>query len=322
MHDSDPLPKFLTEPFIGGQSALIRFGTAGWSYPDWDGIVYPARTAEKFDHLAYLARFLDCIEVNASFYRIPRETAAISWVNRVAFKKDFLFTIKLWRGFTHDLDLPPEEISAATREFVNFLEPLHESGRLGGLLVQYPYSFHHTQESWARLEETLDRFSKFPLVVEVRHDSWIQDRFFEALRHRGVGYCNIDQPAVSRNIPTTSHATSNVGYLRLHGRNRQQWFNEDAGRDERYDYLYSEEELVSLMALIQGMQGADEIFIIANNHYRGQALANTLELKSMLGEGTTLAPPELVAAFPRLKPKVKEAETAAEPKTDQGVLPF
>jgi uncharacterized protein YecE (DUF72 family) len=301
---------------------LIRFGTAGWSYPDWDGTVYPARTAARFDHLAYLARFLDCVEVNASFYRIPRRTTAMSWVNRVAFKKEFLFTIKLWRGFTHGLDLPAGEIRASAEDFVDFLEPLKEAGRLGGLLVQYPYSFHRTQENRERLEETLDRFNAFPLVVEVRHDSWMEDRFLETLRDRGVGFCNIDQPALSRNIPTTAHVTSNVAYMRLHGRNRQQWFKEEAGRDERYDYLYSEEELSTLMGMIQKMQGAGEVFVVANNHARGQALANTLELKSSLGEEEVLAPPELVATYPRLREKVKEVETAAAPGPYQGVLPF
>jgi len=299
---------------------LIRIGSAGWSYPDWEGVVYPRRTGHRFDPLAYLAEFVDCIEINSTFYRIPAPSSATGWAQRVSVNPDFRFTVKLWRGFTHGPTLPRGDLLVAEEEFRACVEPLRAAGRLGAVLVQYPYSFHNTQESRRKLRELLDRLEGLPLAVEIRHDSWLVDDFLEMLRERGTAFCNIDQPRVSRNVPATAHVTAEVGYARLHGRNAETWFQEGAGRNRRYDYLYSEEELLGWKDLVSGMAGAREIFVIANNHYRGQALANALELKSLIEERRVTAPAELLSAFPALAKRARAAEDRG--RTDQRELPF
>src|SRR5512140_2796569 len=112
----------------------IRSGPAGWSYSDWEGVVYPPHGA-KFDELAYLAQFFDTIEINSPFYRIPPPTHAKSWVRRVGSNRDFKFTTKVYRGFTHEPDsLEADDLTA----FRNYLDPLASSDRLGALLLQFP----------------------------------------------------------------------------------------------------------------------------------------------------------------------------------------
>lgn len=306
-------------------SALIRIGSAGWSYPDWDGIVYPSRRSRDFDPLACLAAFLDCVEINASFYRIPNPGSAASWAERTAPFERFLFTAKLWRGFTHEALGPGDEAREAERAFREALQPLRDAGKLGALLVQFPYSFHDTPESRTRLGEILGRFADFPVVVEVRHSSWLKEEFTSYLREQGVAFCNVDQPALSSNIPPTAHVTAPTAYVRLHGRNAGAWFEEGAGRDRRYDYLYSAEELAGWAGRITSLAAtAKDVIVIANNHYRGQGVANALELRSMI-EGTKVqGPPGILDAFPRLRDRV-EAGPAPVPRTRtsaQGFLPF
>ena len=296
---------------------MIRIGSAGWSYPDWEGIVYPARKSESFDPLACLAAIVDCIEINSSFYRIPRAEAAASWVKRTSAFPEFLFTAKLWRGFTHESHPPAGDAAReAARAFRESMKPLREAGRLGALLVQFPYSFHNNADNRSRLREIVERFGDFSIVVEVRHSSWLTTEFLASLREQGIAFCNIDQPALSSNIPPTTHVTSATAYVRLHGRNAAAWFDEGAGRDRRYDYLYSNEELSGWAERIISMAArARDVFVIANNHFGGQGIANALELKSIVAGAKVKAPAGVLERFPRLRDR---AEPAPEPTTSAG----
>jgi uncharacterized protein YecE (DUF72 family) len=304
---------------------VIRIGTAGWSYPDWEGVVYPAGAGARFDPLRYLAGFVDCIEINNSFYRIPAPTHASSWVRRVSEQDGFLFTVKLWRGFTHQAPgLSPADARKAAREFRDFLTPLHEAGRLGAVLIQFPYSFHATTENGERLRELLERLEAYPLAVEFRHASWLREELLDLLRQRGVAFCNIDQPEISANIPATAHCTSEIGYVRLHGRSASAWFDEGAGRDKRYDYLYGAEELAGWVDRISILAaGTRDVFIIANNHYRGKGLVNALELKSMIENEEVRAPGVLMEAYPRLSERARRGDPRRQAaRSRQGALPF
>src|SRR5438045_4441265 len=126
----------------------IRVGPAGWSYTDWEGTVYPPH-GSRFDALAYLASFFDTIEINSPFYRIPPPTHSKSWVRRVASNPDFTFTTKIFRGFTHEKARPTAE---DVKAFRNYLDPLRDAGRLGAVLLQYPWSFKNSPESIEKLE--------------------------------------------------------------------------------------------------------------------------------------------------------------------------
>jgi uncharacterized protein YecE (DUF72 family) len=147
-----------------------------------------------------------------------------------------------------------------------------------------------------------DRFKEVPLVLEIRHASWDRASAYRFMREIGIGFCNVDQPQVSYSIGPTKTVTSKIGYLRLHGRNVKEWFREDAGRDARYDYLYNEFELFEISERIRAIaKEAEEVYVITNNHYRGKAVSNALELKAKLGEKNLKVPEVLLEHYPQLK---------------------
>jgi uncharacterized protein YecE (DUF72 family) len=276
---------------------MIRFGVAGWDYTDWWGPVYPADRKGKrsFDPLAYLARFFDTIEINSSFYRPPAERSATSWARRVAENPDFRFTAKLYKRFTHERDRAwtVPEVDDVRRG----MTPLAEAGRLGCLLVQFPWSFKRDAAGREWLGDLVEAFAEFPLAVEVRHSSWNVPEFYATLRERGIGAVNIDQPVFRHSIKPGAEVTGPIGYVRLHGRNYEHWFRENAESHERYDYLYTKEELEAWLDRIHEVaRQAHDTYVITNNHYRGQAPTNALMLRQMAGQDTAV-PLELQQAF-------------------------
>ncbi len=284
---------------------IIRVGPAGWSYKDWDGVVYPKKPGKTFDPLAYLARFFDTIEINSSFYRPPTASTTRSWANRVAENRDFTFTAKLHRIFTHERG---KGTAADEKAFREGMDPLAKAGKLGAVLLQFPSSFKNTNNDRLYLTTLLERFQDYPLEVEVRHTSWNNAQIYEWMEERGVGICNIDQPVFAKSIRPAALTTSSIGYVRLHGRNYQNWFRDKAPRDERYNYLYSPDELDPWITRINEVaKQTRETYVITNNHFRGQAIVNAIEIKATLEEQRVPAPESLFQFYPRL------AESATAP---------
>jgi len=273
-------------------------GVAGWDYPDWAGVVYPASAGRGFDRLSWLARFVDVVEINSTFYRPASPKTAASWAKRGAKRPGFRFTAKAHRSWTHE---PWDDAAAVVRPTFEGLAPLRSAGLLGALLVQFPQSFHWTEANRERVGRLVEASSGWPVVVETRHISWDDDAAAASIRNLGAGWCVVDQPRLSSTAPPRPRVTSEVAYLRLHGRNAASWFAQDGGRDARYDYLYREEELAPLAEAARAMsRSAHAVYAIANNHFRGQALANALQLKHLIQGVVPEVPPELVAAYPDL----------------------
>jgi uncharacterized protein YecE (DUF72 family) len=265
----------------------LRIGPAGWSYTDWEGTVYPPH-GKRFDPLAYLAGYFDTIEINSPFYRIPPPSHAESWVRRVAANPEFRFTTKVYRGFTHEsAPLAPDEI----RAFRNYLDPLASGGRLGAILLQFPWSFRNSEESRERLAALFEAFAGYPTALEVRHATFQNDDFTAFLEQHGVAWVNVDQPLFHDSVKPADTATGPLAYVRLHGRNYEKWFAHEESW-ERYNYLYSREELEPWAGRIRTMAAARDTYVITNNHFRGQAILNAADLKEALGQGRTL-PPQL-----------------------------
>ena len=282
---------------------IVRVGPAGWSYVDWKGIVYPKGSPSKFDELAYLANFFDTIEINSSFYRPPSPRASQSWARRVAHNPEFKFTAKLYQRFTHERGDATSEDERAVKDG---MAPLSDSGKLGSLLMQFPWSFKNTDAERHYLASLMDRFTAYPLVVEVRHASWNTESVYEWLTETGVGFCNIDQPLFSKSIKPSALTTSAVGYVRLHGRNYESWFagstDKPEARAERYNYLYSREELEPWIEKIRKVTSqARETYVITNNHFQGKGIVNALEIKSELLGRKVSAPTPLFDRYPRIK---------------------
>jgi uncharacterized protein YecE (DUF72 family) len=290
----------------------IRIGPAGWSYKDWEGTVYPQKPGAKFDPLEYLARFFDTIEINSSFYRPFTAATAKSWASRVSHAIDFMFTAKLYRVFTHERGKASAEDEKLVREG---MDKLASVGKLGAVLLQFPWSFKNTDEERIYLRKLLEQFADYPLALEVRHSSWNNAQIYEWLEELGVGICNVDQPLFTKSIKPAALTTSQVGYVRLHGRNYQDWFREKAPRDDRYNYLYTLDELEPWIVRIKDIAAkTKESYVITNNHFRGQAVVNALEIKSTLTEERVPAPEPLFKLYPALADSAKPEGEVEEPR--------
>lgn len=270
----------------------VRCGPAGWSYPHWEGIVYPRPRPRGFHPLEYLAGYFDLVEINTSFYQDLRPEISRLWVSRVAANRRFVFTAKLNRRFTHERSLEAAETAA----FVRGLAPIAEAGRLGCLLMQFPWSFRFTEENRAFLIRLRRALSRFPLVAEMRHSSWMREEALGMLIDYHIGFCNIDQPARFRAMPPTAILTTGIGYVRLHGRSGSDWLPKfDAPESSaRRDYLYSLEELAEWKQRIERLRGfADNFFVVTTNDAGGRAAVNAWQLQRLLDASSRPAPPPL-----------------------------
>jgi uncharacterized protein YecE (DUF72 family) len=294
----------------GESRARVFIGPAGWSYKDWEGIVYPPGLKKREHPAAYLARYFDTIEINTSFYGHIRPEWGKLWCRKVSeVNPDFLFTAKLHRSFTHSPLAEVESTTAATiapgvdDEVLarQGLDAIAGAGRLGALLIQFPFSFKNTNQNRDYVEQLLARFHEYPQVVEVRHSSWNNEGILRYFGEKGVAFCNIDQPLIGRSLQPTAYATSRLGYVRLHGRNYDQWFDSPTGAD-RYNYLYNAQELAGWEKKIRSVAGkTDRVFVIANNHFEGKATVNALQLKHSLSGRRVAAPETLVQHYPELE---------------------
>lgn len=277
---------------------MIRIGPAGWNYKDWAGIVYPAKRPAGFSEPGYLAKYFDTLEINTSFYGPPRRQTAQKWTEAVSHNPRFQFTAKVWRGFTHERNATAED----ERLFKEGMEPIAGAGRLGAVLLQFPISFKNTPENLAYIRALAVRFREYPLVLEIRHASWNNEGIVESLSELEIGLCNIDQPLLGRALKPTAHATSLVGYIRLHGRNYKTWFRENVQSHERYDYLYPVSELDPWVDRIKAVSSqATDTYVVANNHYLGKATVNAIELTSILRGQPVKAPAPILEHYSELK---------------------
>ena len=292
----------------------VSIGIAGWSYPDWKGIVY---AGAKVDQLEYVSRFVDCVEINNTFYRPPSERATKSWLQRTSTKKEFFFTAKLHRDFTHEGKIDAEMV----KQFHTGFEPMLGADKLKHLLVQFRYDFSDCQVSRRHLSEIVKNFSDaFGLAVEVRHSSWQEKDALRFLQELGVTVANLDYPTTWNSFNMQHCTIGRDGYFRMHGRNAEKWFSK-AGRDETYDYYYNDAELGEIKKRINRLAEAFEtLTVIANNHYRGAELANAIELKALLSGEKQLVPEGLLRTYPNLAGIA--LKSGKPPNAIGGQLPF
>jgi uncharacterized protein YecE (DUF72 family) len=249
------------------------------------------------DQLEYVSGFVDCIEINNTFYRPPAEKNSESWLRRTAATPDFFFTAKLHRDFTHEAKIDAETV----KQFHTGFAPLLEAEKLKHLLIQFRYDFADFKANRDHLSRIVKGFSDaFNLVVEVRHKSWQSPDALDFLEQLGVTVCNLDYPTGSKSFDMQLCTVGTYGYFRMHGRNEEKWFSK-AGRDETYDYYYNDTELAQIKQRLDKLaQEFKTLTIIANNHYRGAELANALELKALISGQKQPVPEGLLRTYPDL----------------------
>jgi uncharacterized protein YecE (DUF72 family) len=253
----------------------IFTGTAGFSYQDWKGTFYPPGTRDH-EMLEEYARNFPVVEINSTYYAVPKPEMFLSMARRTP--PEFVFNVKAYREMTHERGRVE-----AFDEFRKAVRPLVDHGKLGCVLLQFPWAFKNSGESTRYLKQSAARMEGLDTVVEFRHASWQTEGTFEHLRSLGLGYCCVDEPRLEGLMSPLAVVTSPTGYVRFHGRNAENWWGDDRPAWQRYDYLYDEKELSEWLPGIEEMSDkADRVYVIFNNHYKGQAPANARQFERML----------------------------------------
>lgn len=260
----------------------ILIGTSGFSYDDWRGFFYP-EALPKAEMLAYYAHHFSTVEVNATYYALPRPATFEQMARKVP--PEFSFAVKANREMTHAPKLDPTVFA----RFRDALVPLLDRSQLGCVLAQFPWSFRYGPPQLDTLRQFRDLMGDLPTVIEFRNATWARDVVFTFLREHELGFCCVDEPRLKGLMPPLALATSSIGYFRFHGRNAAKWWQHEQAY-ERYDYLYSEEELQPWAPKIQAVAAETErTYVFFNNHYQGKAEQNARMMARLLDVGMPLA---------------------------------
>jgi uncharacterized protein YecE (DUF72 family) len=253
---------------------MLYWGTCGFSYADWAGIVYP-KGLKRQDWLRYYASQFNALELNSTYYAIPSPEIIKAMIAKTG--EGFMFSVKANQEMTHRR---PDEDRVFV-DFIKMLQPFQDAGKLGCLLAQFPYSFHFNRDNQDYIEKLHQKLKGLPLVVEFRNIQWIRPEIYTWLKSNNLGFCCVDEPRLPGLIPPVAEVTSDIGYVRFHGRNAGKWW-EHENAYERYDYSYTEEELAEWIPMLKTINGqAQNTFIFTNNHWRGQAVDTIRQLKLM-----------------------------------------
>lgn len=282
--------------------ASILVGTSGFSFQDWYGRVYPVGLPQG-RMLEYYESVLgfNTVELNFTYYTMPVARTLAAMVNRTS--PGFRFVVRSHRSMTHDIWMESQrrvlkDTSLEFRTFRQGIAPLVDAKRLGAVLVQLPSFFWPTPANYEYVRRLAELLPDVQLVVEFRNRTWLKPQTFELLSHAGLGYCVVDEPPLPRLVPFEPRRTVGPAYFRLHGRNPN-WFT--AGRAERYNYLYRDDELAGFVPAIKDLSKAAGGFVFFNNCHAGAAARNALMIKRMLGLVDQLSPVQQAvvdAAFP------------------------
>lgn len=266
----------------------FHIGTAGWSCKDWVPSFYPKQQSKDFDWLQFYATYFNCVEVNSMYYTYLSPKIVEDWIRKIEDTDNFLFTIKLHQDFTHLRKYDKNSVQLVSEN----LALLAKAERLGGILIQFPYSFSFNDASAEYIRWLNETFSNYKQFVEVRHSSWSNKSAYDFFKTLNISFCTIDQPEIGKAISFEPVVTNETAYFRFHGRNVDTWkkslanFGKEQSyeqQSERYKYRYSPGELTEVMQKVKELYGkVKEIYIIMNNHPQGNAVANALELMNML----------------------------------------
>jgi uncharacterized protein YecE (DUF72 family) len=309
-------------------SERIRVGICSWADAALieDGSFYPKKSMSAEARLRWYARFFDTVEINSAYYAIPDARNARLWVERTP--PGFLFNVKAYslltghhpkaetlpadlqmllpaspartpRGEIDRASFSPDAIDAAFALFRAALAPLAESEKLGYVLFQFAPWVHFGDDWLAYVASLPSRLPSFTIAVEFRHRSWFPDHAPETLttlESSGVAHVVVDGPVLGGAVPRVTTATANTAVVRLHGRNVEGWTRQLRGEGpsvrEKYDYLYSDDELAELAPEVTALaDDAERVFVAFNNNNRAYPVRNALMMRRLLGQRVETPPP-------------------------------
>ena len=284
---------------MNGERQTIHIGMGGWDLPPFSRYFYPPRAKRGFRKLRFYSQFFDFVEINSPFYSCalgPEHSR--QWIDDVSDNRSFVFTVKLFRGFTHTYDASRADVGAVHR----LLEPLAEHGRLRGLVMQFPYSFTNVKERRQYLMQLTRVFRAFELFLDVRHSSWNSPLMYNFFQENRLHLINIDLPQIKRHMPLTCTAWDGSAYFRMMGRNALGW--DDRAQGDRYHYLYNEAELEALQSLLEKVRSlARSTYVVFHNDPEANSLVNGFQLRHLVRKKQkVLVPQHLILAHPNLRP--------------------
>ncbi|GAC1543044.1 MAG: DUF72 domain-containing protein [Vulcanimicrobiaceae bacterium] len=259
---------------------MVSVGTCGFSYKDWVGPVYPVGTKSP-DMLPLYATIFPIVEIDSSYYGVPARATVESWAHKTP--AEFRFTAKLPSAATHVSEPQLGTIHEDVELFRANFEPLIAGGKFACALMQFPNSFRPTDATARHLRTLRDALEDVPLVAEFRHREWQTNDTLVLLRRLHVGLVAVDEPQYPSLPRPMTDATSEIAYVRFHGRNYAQWWSGD--NVTRYDHLYTAEELgpwADRLVDLAAHQDVKEVLAFFNNHRRGQATRNAKMFEAML----------------------------------------
>lgn len=276
----------------------VYIGTAGWLYDDWQNVFYPQKQSASFNLLQFYSVYFNVVEVNSTYYTYLKPNIIEGWVDKTSDNNNFKFVIKLHQDFTHRHKFENKDVSS----FTSNLDILKSMEKLGGILIQFPYSFQFNANNLEYLYRIIEIFEQYERFIEVRHSSWNNEGALEFLSSRKITICTIDQPEIGSSLGFTPLITSKTAYFRMHGRNKEEWLNaiKNYGKEmnyqqqnARYKYLYSPGEIAEIDSKIREIYNkVENIYVIMNNHPSGYATVNSFELMYILGNGEKISVPK------------------------------
>jgi uncharacterized protein YecE (DUF72 family) len=312
-------------------AARILSGTCSWTDPTLIacGRFYPPGVKSAEARLRYYADHFDLVEVDSKNYSPPSEGNSRLWVERTP--PGFTFDVKAFALLTHH-PARSDRLPAALRAFLRpdapaakniylhhlmsqgvdllwqmherALAPLHEAGKLGAVLFQFPPWFHKNDETIAYLAELRERLPHYRLAVEFRGGGWLLDDevvdTLKLLRQAELAYVAVDEPqGFANSTPPLAVATSETAYVRLHGRNSLTWDRATAAASERFNYLYSDAELQEWVPRLHELaQTSQLLHVLFNNNYEDVGVRNARQMAALLGSGAVRPYPDLAGSGP------------------------
>ena len=258
----------------------IFLGTSGYSYDDWVGPFYQPGT-KKPHMLEYYQQFFPALELNYTYYSMPRPSTLFQIRNRAPYAR---FSVKAHQSITHER----RAIRQDWQQFADALVVLSDADQLASVLFQFPSSFKCSHENFLYLDSICEFFEPVRIVLELRHASWHNDTTYEYARQRRVSLCSVDAPNLPGLTSNVLYPSRKLSYYRLHGRNARNWFTGDNAT--RYDYTYTEQEIDELVRNILILADySEQVYIFGNNHPRGQAIETVIALARALDRAPALA---------------------------------
>ncbi len=265
---------------------MLYLGCSGFQYSDWKETFYP-KGMDESKYLMYYYKFFNTVEIDSTYYSFPGEKTINSWISKVQGKEDFLYSLKFPKEVTHDPDGITEKSIQTARDFVSkVILPIKNSGMFGSALLQMSPFLDPMKngEILGKLEDLFTSiYSNYRIAIEVRNRSFLDTSvlpsFLSILKKFNVALVSVDSPG----LPYFYYPTSTFSYIRFHGRNADLWFGkgELKGRLNKYDYLYSEQELSPWVDRVRGM--GEDVFIYFNNHAQAKAAVNAAEFQKLMG---------------------------------------